>query len=82
MERYGHTWGPAVQPIISGAHFFATVPLLPYKMGMEPPWECVYPLGYYRPGSCAPFTLGPVPLSARGAAVEAAAVTGAVFIIP
>lgn len=81
-ERYGHSWGPLVQPIVSGAHFFATVPILPYKMGLEPPWECIYPLGYYRPGSCAPYTVGPLPVSLRGAALQGAVVTGAVFAFP
>ncbi|MEX2560740.1 MAG: hypothetical protein WD403_12540 [Pirellulales bacterium] len=82
VERYAHSWGPVLQPVFSSAHFFATVPLLPYKMGVEPPWECVYPLGYYRPGSCAPYTIGPVPISLRGAALQAGAVTGAVSAFP
>ncbi|MFM8434973.1 MAG: hypothetical protein ACKOBP_06455, partial [Planctomycetia bacterium] len=34
LERYGHSHGWA-DPIISGAHFFATLPVLPYKMGVE-----------------------------------------------
>ena len=33
LERYGHSWGPYVQPLMSGAHFFLNVPILPYKMG-------------------------------------------------
>ena len=52
LERYGHTWGPVLQPFVSGAHFFFTVPMLPYAMGIQTPNECVYTLGYYRPGSC------------------------------
>ena len=82
LERYGHMTGPLTQPFVSGAHFFLTLPILPYKMGIDPPWECVYPLGYYRPGSCAPYMIYPFPLSLRGAAVQAAATTGAVFLIP
>ncbi|MFM8379940.1 MAG: hypothetical protein ACKOB1_11525 [Planctomycetia bacterium] len=81
LERYGHSHGWA-DPIISGAHFFATLPVLPYKMGVELPWECVYPLGYYRPGSCAPWTVPAVPISKRGLALEAATVTGLVFLLP
>jgi hypothetical protein len=46
MERYGHSWGPVLDPVLSGAHFFASVPLLPYHMGLEPPCECIYPLGH------------------------------------
>ncbi|NCA11185.1 hypothetical protein EBR56_05150 [bacterium] len=81
LERYGHSHGWA-DPIISGAHFFATLPVLPYKMGVELPWECVYPLGYYRPGSCAPWTCPAVPISKRGLMLEAATVTGLVFLLP
>jgi hypothetical protein len=82
LERYGHSYHPAVDPFISAAHFFASVPALPYKMGVELPWECIYPLGYYRPGDCAPWTIPAPPISARGAAVEAATATGIIFILP
>lgn len=82
LERYGHSTGPLTQPFVSGAHFFATLPVLPYLMGVEPPWECIYPLGYYRPGSCAPYMLYPIPISARGALLEAGAWVGGVFLIP
>jgi hypothetical protein len=71
LERYGHMAGPWVQPFASAAHFFATIPILPYKMGLEPPLECMYTLGYYRPGSCAPYLFDPIPLSLRGAVFEA-----------
>ncbi|MFM8704895.1 MAG: hypothetical protein ACKOHG_13700 [Planctomycetia bacterium] len=81
LERYGHSYG-ALDPVLSAAHFFVTLPVLPYKMGVELPWECVYPLGYYRPGSCAPWTVPAVPISCRGFAVEAATVTGLVFLLP
>jgi hypothetical protein len=82
LERYGHSHGPLADPFFSAAHFFTTLPVLPYKMGVELPWECVYPLGYYRPGSCAPWTVPAVPISWRGMAVQAATVTGAVFLLP
>lgn len=82
LERYGHSWGPFLQPVISGAHFFLTVPALPYLMGVELPDECMYSLGYYRPGSCAPYMLDPLPLSVRGALFEAGAWVGGVAIIP
>jgi hypothetical protein len=82
LERYGHTRGPFVQPFVSGAHFFANVALLPYKMGINPPHECQYTLGYIRPGSCAPWMHQPFPLSARGAATATGFYTGANFLIP
>ncbi len=82
LERYGHTTGPFTEPVLSGAHFFLNVAVLPYKMGMNPPNECQYPLGYYRPGSCAPRLLPPIPISPRGALFQAGAVTGLVFLLP
>ena len=76
LERYGHSWNPFVQPFMSAGHFFVSVPLLPYKMGLTPPNECIYTLGYYRPGSCAPYVIEPLQLSLRAALYETAAVTG------
>jgi hypothetical protein len=82
LERYGHDWGPVLQPIMSGAHFFGTIPILPYKMGLETPQECVYTLGYYRPGSCAPYMITQPGFTWRAAAFEAAAVTGVSAAVP
>jgi len=82
LERYGHTAGPIRQPIISGAHFFLNIAALPYNMAINPPKECQYALGYYRPGSCAPWMIPPIPLSLRGAAAEAVTVVGGVFLLP
>ena len=82
LERYGHEVGPVMQPILSTARFFGDVVTMPYKMGIHPMNECQYSLGYYRPGSCAPWTLGPVPISLRGGLFQAAAVTGVVGAIP
>ena len=79
LERYGHSWNPVVQPFMSAAHFFVSVPLLPYKMGLHPPHECVYTLGYYRPGSCAPYFIDPIPLSLRAATYQALGVTAFSF---
>ena len=82
FERYGHSVHPVADPFLSAGHFFTTAAFLPYKMGVELPWECIYPLGYYRPGDCAPWTVPAPAMSLRGAALEAAALTGAYFILP
>jgi hypothetical protein len=82
LERYGHSWPPCCQPFVSGAHFFTRLPVLPYCMGVEPPNECVYALGHYRPGSCAPYMCNPIPLSPRGALFQAGAVVGAAAVLP
>lgn len=82
LERYGHTTGPFAQPLISTAHFFVNIAVLPYKMGIHPPNECQYALGYYRPGNCAPWIIPPVPLSLRGALFQAGAVGAGIGLIP
>lgn len=82
LERYGHMGGPLVQPFASAAHFFLTIPILPYKMGLEPPNECLYTLGYYRPGDCAPYLFDPIPISVRGLLFEGGAWVGAVAMFP
>jgi hypothetical protein len=79
LERYGHSWTPGLQPFMSAGHFFFSIPRLPYKMGLESPCECHYTLGYYRPGSCAPYMIEPIPFSLRGAVYETLAVTGFAF---
>ncbi|MFK7767219.1 MAG: hypothetical protein AB8B55_08350 [Mariniblastus sp.] len=53
LERYGNGRG-AIQPILSGVHFFSSVAFLPYKTGATAPTECVYTMGYFRPGDCNP----------------------------
>lgn len=82
LERYGHSLPCYVQPFASAAHFFLIMPALPYAMAVCPPTECVYSLGYYRPGSCAPYMLDPLPLSVRSALAEGGVWTGMVFLIP
>ena len=82
LERYGHSAGPIKQTALSGLHFFGNIFFLPYHMGMNPPTECQYALGYYRPGSCAPWLLPAVPLSARGARMQIGAISGGITLIP
>ena len=81
LERAGHSWG-LLQPAMSAVHFFGRIPALPYLMATHPPGECVYTLGHYRPGSCAP-QLRRVPrLKPAGGLVQAGVVTGLVFLVP
>lgn len=82
LERYGHSWGPHIQPLVSGAHFFTRLPVLPYCMGIKAPNECEYALGHYRPGSCAPYLIYPIPFTWKAALMEAGAWTGAALAIP
>jgi hypothetical protein len=93
LWRRVETWGTHIQAYETSQQATANaLPLrgdappsalrLPYKMGVETPCECIYPLGTYRPGDCAPRICEGVPLSIRGALFETGAVLGAVYIIP
>jgi hypothetical protein len=83
LERHGYQCHPLIQPLVSGAHFFLTVPTLPYQVVAHPPCECIYTLGYYRPGDCVPWRRQcPFPWDPRAAAVEAGVAVGLVFLIP
>ncbi len=82
LERYGHSCTPCLQPFVTGAHFFLTIPVLPYCMGITPPNECVYALGHYRPGSCAPYMIDPIPFTWRAAIFQAGATVGVAGILP
>jgi hypothetical protein len=90
-ERYGYICndcccciGPqdCVQSAASAAHFFATVPALPYCIAAKPPHECVYTLGYYRPGSRVPWRCNYPPWDPWAALTTAGVYTGLAFAIP
>lgn len=82
LERYGHSWGPYLDPLVSGAHFFTRFPVLPYCMGLKAPTECVYTLGHYRPGSCAPYMIEQPGVTRRAVLFEAGAWVGGIFALP
>lgn len=81
-ERYGHSVSPCLQPFCSGAHFFGSLVTLPYQMGLTPPNECMYPLGHYRPGNCAPYMVPAVPFTWRAVGAQAGAAVGVSAILP
>jgi hypothetical protein len=54
LERHGHERYPCLQPFISTAKFFGSVPLAPYKWTLQRPLEDRHSLGNYRPGTPAP----------------------------
>jgi len=82
LERYGQSVAPLFQPICSGARFFGTLPVLPYKVALDPPHSLVSTLGYYRPGSPSPCVHQTLPLSARAALAEGGAWVGMIFLLP
>jgi len=82
LERYGQTPLPRLQPILSGAHFFASIAALPYKVGVDRVYAPVYTLGYYRPGSPAPCLRQRLPWELDAAALESGAWLGLIFLLP
>ena len=81
LERYGHSHGPVVQPFASTVHFFGKLFFLPYNTAINPPNECQYALGFYRPGNCAPWLREPFPISLQGFARQTAFYTGFGFLV-
>ena len=82
LERHGYERFPYLQPFVSGARFFGTVPMLPYLMTIQNPCEFESQLGYFRPGSCvAPYIQRP-PYQRDAVVVEAAAIAGGIIAIP
>ena len=82
LERYGQTVAPRLQPVISGAHFFGTFAILPYKMGLDRAHDCVYTLGHYRPGSCAPCVRQGLPFETDAALFEAGTWVALALLLP
>ena len=81
-ERYGYSCNWVLQPVVSTAHFFATIPALPYLKATNCPGECQYTLGHYRPGSCNPQRRHCWPCSRRGWLAEAGAAWWLVVVLP
>jgi hypothetical protein len=84
LERYGYgcCCPCCIQPAVSAAHFFGTIPCLPYCMADHCPCECEYTLGHYRPGSCPPLRYQWPSCKPIAAATEAGVMTGLIFAIP
>jgi hypothetical protein len=84
LERYGYTCRGLqfVQPVVSGAKFFATIPCMPYLATAKRPCQRIYTLGHYRPGSLVPFRHHCEELRLGPGAVQAAAVTAVVLAVP
>ncbi len=81
LERYGEK-RRFLQPAASGVQFLKNIALLPYKMRVRPPRSCVCSNGFSRIGDCPPPGYGECVWRWDAAIIEAAAVTGFVFILP
>ena len=82
LEHYGHTWPFFIQPIVSSLRFTTQAIGIPYQMTIDPCCCRVYPLGYYRPGECAPKLFYQIPWNTEAAAVEAGSIAGVYFLFP
>lgn len=82
LERYGYGCCACIQPAVSAAHFFGTIPALPYCMAEHCPCQCEYTLGHYRPGSCPPWRHHWWSCRPLSVATEAGVMTGLIFLIP
>jgi hypothetical protein len=92
-ERYGYICNDycncccspqdCLQSACSAAHFFGTVPALPYCLLAQCPTECVYTLGHYRPATCGvPWRWNYPPCKPGAGAGAAGIYTGLIFAIP
>ncbi|MHC4878869.1 MAG: hypothetical protein ACYTGL_20660 [Planctomycetota bacterium] len=83
LERHGNEVH-LIQPVVSAARFYATIPTLPYQMGTEDNsvLHTVYDLGNDRPGTCVPYSIPLLPFSLTGALTQGGAATALVFILP
>lgn len=82
LERHGHERFPKLMPMISGARFFATIPMLPYLMTVHPACEFEYKMGHFRPGDrLYPYIQRP-PYVRNAAIVQAATIAGASIALP
>ena len=82
LERYGQSRRPVVQPFVSAARFYAQIPMLPYKMSLDPPCQPICTLGYERPGNCVCPVRQRLPWDRRAAVVQGLSIAGAILLIP
>lgn len=81
-ERYGYSCNWVAQPFVSTAHFFATIPALPYLKAANCPGECQYTLGHYRAGSCPPYRRHCPPCDCLAMATEAGSIWWLIAVLP
>ena len=82
LERYGHTHGQLLQPLVSLGKFGVQFVGLPYQMALHPIHEHRYALGWYRPGELAPYKYYLPPWNRKAALTAGAVYTGLIFVIP
>jgi hypothetical protein len=81
LERYGRSAG-VLQPVVSAARFFATIPTLPYQSVARHPDVCYYPCHPYPAGRPAPWVRELPPLDGPAGLAQAGVIVGLIFLIP
>jgi hypothetical protein len=81
LERHGKTCG-ILQPAVSAAHFFGTIPTLPYRMVVEPPRQCLSYTYPYEAGRRAPCYHSRYPIRLDAGLAEAGVIVGLIALIP
>lgn len=82
LERYGYNFG-CLQPFVSAARFYGTLPILPYKICDSSP--CSYDINLeFAPAATAapPVPLCRKPFNCKAAVFQSAVMTGAFLLIP
>lgn len=82
LERYGQSNHPRLQPLMSGIRFFGTLPVIPYKIGIDRTQDRISTLGLHRPGSPTPGTRQRLPWEWDAAAFESGAWIGLILLLP
>ena len=82
LERYGQVGMGKLQPGVSAVRFLGTLPMLPYKVALDPPLSPVYSLGHYRPGSAVPELRYGVPWKWNAALLQVGTWAGLMLLLP
>lgn len=81
LERFDSKSPAWTRPALSYAHFLATIPILPYKMGAHLPSEKMRTIEHYREGVNLDRKSSPGNIR-RGILFQGAATTGLIFLLP
>ncbi len=82
LERHGHQRLPYLQPFVSAAKFYGTIPLAPYKWTLQQPLEDRHTLGSFRPGTPAPVVRQRLPYDKTAIRNQIGASAAAAVAIP
>lgn len=82
LERYGHTYSPVVQSLVSTGRFLGQTVTIPYHATLRPMQSREYPLGWYRPGERSPYLTYRPAWNDEAAVTQALSVVGLFFLIP